>query len=90
MFVALGPVAKVSHASSKLIHHLTDYKKIAQKTLEFFGIYELSILNSAMHVMCGYLPWICEDLTMQISDKNLEEVDLPGQSYVKCVWNNIN
>lgn len=43
IFIALGPVAKVSHSTSSLIRHLAGQRKIAERTLDFLGIYELNV-----------------------------------------------
>jgi len=93
--VALGPVAKVSHSTSSLIKHLASHSRIAERTLEFLRIYELNMDQSFMKVVCGYLPWVCEDLTVKLSAKSIDDVNeerfkvyigghFPSGSSTKC------
>jgi len=59
-----------------MIRHLAENKKIVGKTLDLLHIYELKVAKGPMKLVCGHLPYICEDMTMKLTAKSNHGVDM--------------
>ena len=64
LFVALGPVAKISHNSDALLNFIILFYSDIARAADLFGIHELFGQNwftsSVMSLFCGNIPKFCE------------------------------
>ena len=77
LFVALGPVLELNHASSELLIFIANNDELILATCELFGIYDMFPANwlttGAMRLICGVIPELCDFGAYLICD---EDVDL--------------
>ena len=74
IFVALGPVMKLTHCKSSLIQLVAYNKVLLVDTCNLLGIYEFFpanwITTGAMRLLCGTIPALCKLGTFLIADED--------------------
>jgi len=75
LFVALGPVTKLTHCKSALIQLFATFKVLLVDTCDLLGIYEFFPANwlttGAMKLLCGTIPALCELGDYLIADEDI-------------------
>ncbi|CDW82246.1 ab-hydrolase associated lipase region family protein [Stylonychia lemnae] len=81
LFIALGPVMRVTHEKSSIMHFLSSNftRKAVEDVCDLFGIYELFPSNylttHTMDFLCDTIPKICDFSLYLITDEDLTEDD---------------
>lgn len=75
VFVALGPVMKLTHCKSSLLTLIANNDGLLIGTCSTLGIYEFFPANwvttGAMRLLCGTLPGLCQLGNYLIADEDL-------------------
>jgi hypothetical protein len=75
LFVALGPVLKLTHTKSTLIKLVASTEVLLVDTCDLLGIYEFFPANwfdtGAMRLLCGTIPAFCELGDYLIADEDI-------------------
>jgi hypothetical protein len=75
VFIALGPVMKLTHCKSALIQLVAFNEWLLVDTCELLGIYEFFPANwlttGAMKLLCGTIPKLCELGDYLIADEDI-------------------
>lgn len=75
LFVALGPVMRLSHSKSSLINIFAQADTLIVDTCDLLGIYEFFPANwlttGAMRLLCGTIPTLCELGIYLIADEDM-------------------
>mgnify|MGYP001806788458 CR=1 FL=1 len=75
LFIALGPVMKLSHCKSGLIKLFASLETLIVDTCDLLGIYEFFPANwfdtGAMRLLCGTIPALCELGDFLVADEDI-------------------
>ena len=75
IFIALGPVMKLTHCKSSLIKFVAHNEWLLVDTCDLLGIYEFFPANwldtGAMRLLCGTIPALCEFGDYLIADEDI-------------------
>ena len=75
IFIALGPVMKLTHTKSTLIKFFAFNEWLIVDTCNLLGIYEFFPANwldtGAMRILCGTIPALCEFGDYLIADEDI-------------------
>ena len=79
VFLAIGPVTRISNTKSTLVRELAAGKALLEKTCQKLGIYELFSANwlttGSMRLLCNTLPKVCETAIYFAADEDMTKVD---------------
>lgn len=74
VFVALGPVLKLTHCKSSLIQFVANHRTLLTDTCQLLGIYEFFPANwmttGAMRLLCGTIPALCDLGVFLVADED--------------------
>lgn len=74
VFVALGPVLKLTHCKSSLIQFVANHRTLLTDTCDLLGIYEFFPANwlttGAMRLLCGTIPALCDFGVFLVADED--------------------
>ena len=74
VFLAFGPVVKLTHCKSTLLEFFAHHDIILVDTCKLLGIYEFFPANwlttGAMRLLCGHIPKLCDLGIYLVADEN--------------------
>ena len=87
IFVALGPVTKLTHCKSGLINVVADFSDVIEPICQDLGIYEFFpadwLTKGLFRTICGYIPDLCKLGIFLIADEDTDlDKDERTQDYL--------